>query len=140
MRTLQARLAGHGVAFGHWTFLRILWQREGLTQRELAEVAGVSEPSALAAIRAMDALGYVTRTQLPENRKNVYVGLTPKGRALRPKLEPLAIATNHLAVRGVRAADIAATRRTLLAMIDNLDSPAARKLSSRAATPRKQRD
>ena len=120
MRALQGRLAAHGVSFSHWTFLRILWEREGLTQRELSEEAGVMEPSTFAAIKAMEELGYVSRTQLPENRKNVYVRLTPKGRALRRKLEPLAEEVNSIAVRGVSAAERETARRTLMAVIDNL--------------------
>ena len=120
MRALQGRLAAHGVSFSHWTFLRILWQRDGLTQRELSEEAGVMEPSTFAAIRGMEQLGYVSRGQLPENRKNVYVRLTPKGRALRQKLEPLAEEVNAIAVRGASAADRQTTRRVLLAIIANL--------------------
>ena len=127
MRALQSRLAAHGVPFGHWTFLRILWEREGLTQRELSAEAGVMEPSTFAAIRAMEELGYVTRSQTPENRKNVYVHLTPKGRALRWKLEPLAKEVNAIAVRGASAEDRAATRRTLRLIIDNLGRSAAPK-------------
>ena len=127
MRELQARLAGHSVSFGHWTFLRILWERDGLTQRELSEEAGVTEPSTYAAIKAMEELGYVTRTQLPENRKNVYVHLTPKGRALRKKLVPLAVGVNKTAVRGVSAADLQSTRRTLLAITQNLSRSSRRK-------------
>ena len=88
-RDLTARLAAHGVSFGHWTFLRILWESDGLTQRELSAQAGVMEPTTAAALKAMEELGYIERRQLPENRKNVYVHLTPKGRALRAKLEPL---------------------------------------------------
>jgi DNA-binding MarR family transcriptional regulator len=68
----------------------------------------------------MEELGYIERRQLPENRKNVYVHLTPKGRALRAKLEPLAVAVNKSAVRNVAASDVAACRRTLLAVLDNL--------------------
>ncbi len=30
MRALQQRLVPFGVSFGHWTFLRILWIRDGL--------------------------------------------------------------------------------------------------------------
>ena len=120
MRALQARLAEHRVSFGHWTFLRIMWQRDGLTQRELSDEAGVMEPSTYAAIKAMDALGYVRRRQTPGNRKNVYVHLTPKGRALKRKLVPLAEEVNARALRGVPAADIDAARRTLLAIIANL--------------------
>jgi DNA-binding MarR family transcriptional regulator len=119
-RDLTARLAAHGVSFGHWAFLRILWENDGLTQRELSERAGVMEPTTAAALKAMEELGYVERRQLPENRKNVYVHLTPKGRALRARLEPLAVAVNKAAVRNVAAGDVAACRRTLLALLENL--------------------
>jgi MarR family transcriptional regulator, organic hydroperoxide resistance regulator len=119
-RDLTARLATEGVSFGHWQFLRILWESDGVTQRALSEQAGVMEPTTAAALKAMEELGYIERRQLPENRKNVYVHLTPKGRALRAKLEPLAVAVNKAAVRNVSAGDVAACRRTLLAVLDNL--------------------
>lgn len=120
VRALQMRLAEHAVSFGHWTFLRILWETDGLTQRDLSEEAGVMEPTTFSALKAMEKLGYVTRRQMPDNRKNVYIHLTPKGRALRSKLVPLAEEVNDIAVRGVRPADLAATRSTLLAIIENL--------------------
>lgn len=120
MRSLQMRHSRHSVSFGHWTFLRILWDSDGLTQRELSERAGLQEPTTYAALKAMETLGYVVRKQLPDSRKKVYVFLTPKGRALRPKLVPLAEEVNEVAVRGVTAEDIATTRRTLLIMIENL--------------------
>ena len=119
-RDLTTRLAAHGVSFGHWAFLRILWESDGLTQRELSTQAGVMEPTTAAALKAMEELGYVERRQLPDNRKNVYVHLTPKGRALRVKLEPMALAVNQDAVRNVAAGDVAACRRALLAILDNL--------------------
>lgn len=120
VRALTLRLADHAVSFGHWTFLRILWESDGLTQRELSELAGVMEPTTAAAIKSMEERGYVTRRQMPDNRKNVYVHLAPKGRALKAKLAPLAVEVNEIAVRGVSAEDVAATRRTLLAMIENI--------------------
>src|SRR5437763_13139520 len=120
VRALQPRLAVHGVSFGHWTFLRILWERDGLTQRELSDEAGVMQPTTVAAIRAMEELGYITRTQTSENRKNVYVHLTPKGRALRAKLVPLAEQVNEIGLRGVSAQDRVAAQRALLAVIENL--------------------
>src|SRR5690606_33964030 len=40
VRGLQMRLADHNVSFGHWAFLRILWEQDGLNQRELSEQAG----------------------------------------------------------------------------------------------------
>ncbi len=120
VRALQMRLAAHKVSFGHWTFLRILWEGDGLTQRELSEQAGVMEPTTFSALKAMERLGYITRRKRGGDRKKVYVFLTPKGRALQHKLVPLAEEVNRIAVRGVRTSDIAATRAVLLAIIENL--------------------
>jgi DNA-binding MarR family transcriptional regulator len=120
LRALQVRLAAHDVALGHWTFLRILWQRDGMTQRELSLQAGVMEPTTLHALRGMEARGWVRREQRAGNRKNVHVRLTPAGRRLRDVLVPLAEEVNALAVAGVPPADLAATRRALLTMVGNL--------------------
>ena len=120
LRSLQARLEGHGVTLGHWTFLRILWERDGVTQRELSQEAGLMEPTTVVALRGMEELGYITRERLPDNRKNMYVFLTPKGKALKKKLVPLAEEVNALAVRGLNAADVDTARRCLLVMLDNL--------------------
>ncbi len=119
-RALQIRLAPFGVPFGHWSFLRILWDADGLTQKELSERAGVMEPTTFAAMKAMEALGYITRQQRPTNKKNVYVYLTPQGRALKKKLVPLAETANKVSTQNITASDVLTARRVLLAMIENL--------------------
>ena len=126
VRALQMRLAEHGVSFGHWSFLRVLWERDGLTQRELSLEAGVMEPTTFAALGAMEQRGYISRRQVPDNRKNVYVFLTAKGRALKEKLVPLAEDVNRVAVAGVDAEDVARTREVLIAIIANLARDEAR--------------
>jgi MarR family transcriptional regulator, organic hydroperoxide resistance regulator len=119
VRALQMRLAEHAVSFGHWTYLRILWEGDGLTQRELSEQAGVTEPTTFSALKAMERLGYVRRRRR-RDRKQIDILLTAKGRRLRDHLVPLAQDVNSIAVRGARKADIAATRGVLLAIIENL--------------------
>lgn len=119
-RSLQMRLADHDVPFGHWTFLRVLWVHDGLTQKQLSDEVGVMEPTTFAAVKAMDSRGWVERRQLAKNRKNVYVFLTDAGRALKATLVPLAEQVNCLAVAGLTADDVAAVRRVLLAVITQL--------------------
>ena len=119
-RALQLRLAAHDVPFGHWAFLRILWERDGLTQKELSEQAGVMEPTTFAAMKVMEARGYIERRQLPGNRKNVHVYLTRLGRALKKKLVPLAENTNRISIRGLSSADLLTARKVLLTLIENL--------------------
>jgi DNA-binding MarR family transcriptional regulator len=114
------RLGEHGVSFGHWTFLRILWESDGLTQRELSEQAGVMEPTTFSAVKAMERLGYVVRRRQSGDRKRIYVFLTAKGRGLRRTLVPLAEEVNRIAVRRVRAGEIARTRKLLFSIIENL--------------------
>ena len=137
-RALQARLAPHGVPFGHWAFLRILWEKDGLTQKELSARAGVMEPTTFAAMKAMEAQGYVTRTRLPHNRKNVYVHLSERGRQLKELLVPLAEETNRVSMRDLSETEITTARKVLLAMIMNLaqdeaaPAPSPRTRASRA--------
>lgn len=139
-RALQVRLARHGVPFGHWTFLRILWESDGLTQKELSERAGVMEPTTFTAMKAMESLGYIVRKQLPTNKKNMYVYLSEEGRALKKLLVPMAEDTNNVSIEGIAPEDIKTTRTVLLAMIENLardellqTTPTTRRKSGAAA-------
>ncbi len=121
-RELKNSLIQHAIPFGHWTFLRILWQRDGLTQKELSDLAGVMEPTTFVAIKAMELQGYIKRQKSPNNRKNMYVFLTSRGKLLEKKLVPLAVEVNELAFKGVSQEHLKITRQTLLRSIENLES------------------
>jgi MarR family transcriptional regulator, organic hydroperoxide resistance regulator len=120
MKALQNRLAKYDVSFGHWQFLRILWTRDGLTQRELSDQAGVMEPTTFSAVKAMEAMGFIERRQLAGNKKNMHVFLTPAGKALKAKLVPLAEEVNALSTGGLNDATISTVRKALLTMMENL--------------------
>lgn len=119
-RSLQMRLAQHNVPFGHWTFLRVLWERDGITQKQLSDEVGVMEPTTLMAVRAMDAKGWVERRQHAENRKNIHIYLTPAGQDLKAVLVPLAETVNGLSLAELREDEIAVARKVLLTIITNL--------------------
>ena len=119
-RALQRRIEGV-VAYGHWTFLRILWRGDGVSLAALSAIAGVAAPSMTAAVRAMEALGYVERRQRGGDRKRVYVHLTALGRSLEPVLTPMAVAVNDIAMQGYAGQDVRLFRDMLLGVIDNLE-------------------
>jgi len=100
-RAMQDRLAKHGVSYGHWTFLRILWHTDEITITELAQLAGVAKPAAVTSVKAMEKLGYTTRKKKFGNQKSVYITLTPFGRSLEELLLPLAIEVNDSALQGI---------------------------------------
>lgn len=120
-RALQNRLAKHSVAYGHWTFLRILWTHDGISVTELSERAGVAKPSTAVAVQAMERLGYVTCRQRAGNRKKVFIYLAPAGRRLEAKLVPLAIEVNEIAQRGLNHRQAQQLRLMLATAIRNLD-------------------
>ena len=120
MRALQYRLTPHGVSFGHWTFLRILWNRDGLTQKELSDFAGVMEPTTFAAVKAMERMGFIERRHLPGNRKNMHVYLTNAGRSLEGVLVPLAEEVNQISVEGLPDRSLSMIRNALVQVIENL--------------------
>jgi DNA-binding MarR family transcriptional regulator len=139
VRALQMRLAERAVSFGHWSFLRVLWEGDGITQRELSEQVGVMEPTTFTALKAMEQRGLVRRRRQGKDRKKIYIFLTAKGRRLKNVLVPLAEEVNAVAVRGVAAADIAATRAVMLAIIENLardEAAAAKRMPSTRALSR----
>lgn len=133
-KSLQSRLAEHNVSFGHWSFLRILWTNEGLTQRELSDEAGVMEPTTFTALKAMEANGLIERRHMNGNRRKMHIYLTNKGRELKDVLTPLAEEVNHIAQEGIDKRDLDATRQTLLTMIINLANDNARLADDREAT------
>jgi len=121
------------VSYGHWTILRVLWDQDGLSQRALAERAGVTEPTTFTAVKSLEGLGYVERTHLPGDNKKVHVFLTKQGRALKKKLVPLAEQVNSVSMAGITEAEIETTRKVLIAMAYNLsrDEQASGELGQR---------
>jgi len=116
VRALQMRLVSHAVSYGHWSVLRVLWVRDGLSQRELSSLAGIAEPTTFAAVKALETLGHVERMHLPGNDRKVHVYLTKQGKQLQRKLVPLAEEVNEIGVHGIPAKDVEITRRVLLAI------------------------
>jgi len=112
-RNLLARIQPHGATLGAWYFLRVLWERDGLTQRELAQRTGMQEPTAVIALRGMEAAGWIRREPDAQDRRKVAIYLTQAGIALREKLLPEAQAVLEEAMAGMTAEE----RQTLLALL-----------------------
>ena len=121
-RSLRIRLAEQDITFGHWVFLRILWAEDGLSQRRLAELANLTDPTTHTALARLDQLGLVERRNIDGNRRRQHAFLTDKGRALRAVLEPMAIEVNDVALAGVPDEERAVLRAILTRVIANLEA------------------
>lgn len=119
-RELQLRLARHGVSSGQWRSLRVLWEEDDITQRELSDRVGAKEATTVPMIRSLERSGFIERREDPHDRRKVRIVLTPKARALRRKLMPYVAEVHDLASEGIDANDLETTRRVLAAMARNL--------------------
>ncbi len=91
---LERRLAVHGVALGQFPLLLVLWEEEGLTQSEIARRLTFEQPTVANTLKRMLRDGLVETARAPNNRKQVLIFLTEKGRHLRERLTAEARAVN----------------------------------------------
>ncbi len=120
-RLLERRIARFGVTRGQWYFLRVLWEEDGLSQRELSARTGMMEPTTVVALRSMERAGLTRCERAPDDRRRAVVRLTPKGRRLRERLLPVARGIVDEAAAGISGRDLAVFRRVILQMTANLD-------------------
>jgi DNA-binding MarR family transcriptional regulator len=144
-RAFSARIAAHGVGMGIFTFLRILWEEDGLTQNELAARARMRGPSAAAALHELERRGFVRRTGDPHDRRKVRVVLSADGRKLYDLVMPDIALTNRFMLAGFSAAEQATLKRMLHRMRRNLapdgaaPAPATRPRAAIGAAPKRPR-
>jgi DNA-binding MarR family transcriptional regulator len=120
-RLLERRIAPHGVTRGQWYFLRVLWEQDGLSQRELSTRVGMMEPTTVIALRGMEKAGLIRRARSADDRRVTLVRLTPKARRLRNRLLQLSQGVNEQGAEGIEAAELDRFRRVIRRMTANLD-------------------
>jgi MarR family transcriptional regulator, organic hydroperoxide resistance regulator len=120
-RLLERRIADYGVTRGQWYFLRVLWNEDGLSQRELSARVGMMEPTTVIALRSMERSGLIRRVRSRNDRRRSQVWLTAKAKRLRNSLLAVARGITDQAENGIARADRARFRRVIARMTANLD-------------------
>ena len=120
-RSLQSKIAIHGISMGQWYFLRALWEEDGLTQRELSQRAGMMEPTTVTALNILERLNIVQRVRNPHDRRKMNIYLTNKGRALRKELLDCASHVADQACRGVSTEELTSALAILRRLNSNLN-------------------
>ncbi len=122
-RLLQRHLAKHGIKNSYWYFLRIMWEREGLTQRELSEETNLKESSTGLMLGQMERAGLIQKKNDPDDGRKLRIFLTAKARRLESKLLPIAAHLNNLAAQGIPKHDLDTFVRVTIRMKKNLLGP-----------------
>lgn len=119
-RELEAQIRPYGITLGMWYFLRALWEEDGLSQRELSDRVGTSEPTTVTALHGMEKRGLVVRVQNSDDRRKSNIYLTQPAKALRDLLLPTAREVNRTATVDLTRSEIEALKRILTKIRANL--------------------
>jgi len=119
-RALEKLTLPHGVSAGQWRLLRVLWEEDNITQRELSERTGTKEATTVHAVRSLVEAGFAMRTRCNQDKRKVYITLTPEAHSLRATLMPKVVTINEIALAGISAGEIDIARKVLAKTYANL--------------------
>jgi DNA-binding MarR family transcriptional regulator len=125
VQNLMPYLDQYDISIGMWYYLRVLWEEDGLTQRQISERVGLVAPTTVEQLKNMEKRGLLERWRSNEDRRKIHVFLTAEGRALRDKLLPSAPLVNAVALKGLTPGEIGFLRLVLTRMQHNLIAHAA---------------
>lgn len=120
-RSLEQRLNEHDVSISMWFFLRLLWEQDGITQKDLSLALGLSQPTTVSAIDNLERRGLVRRYRNVEDRRKVNVHLTKAGKNLRGNLIGYAHEVNAIGISDLSKAEVETLRDLLLRVNAALD-------------------
>jgi DNA-binding MarR family transcriptional regulator len=120
-KALRRNLSSYGMTLGQYYFMRALWIEEGLSQRELSDRVGTTEPTAASVLRLLEKNGLVRRVRNRRDRRTINIFPTQKGRKLKNELLNMAIKINEIATSSFSTAEVETLKRLMREMKTNLD-------------------
>lgn len=119
-RGLGQRIAPLGLLIGQFPVLLELWEKDGLTQKDLVKRLDLEQATLANTLARMERDGLIRRTRHPKDARSQQVWLTDRARALHDSACAAADAQNAQALASLNTAEraqfIALTRRIIAAM------------------------
>lgn len=103
-----------------WSVLFQLWNKEGLTQQEIANTTFKDKPSITRLLNNMEKLNLVVRVPHPSDKRTNLIYLTQKGKDLKETSVKQADITLKEALKNVNDEDIQICYNTLQKVFNNL--------------------
>jgi Transcriptional regulators len=72
-----------GLTYTQYITLMVLWEENNITVKTLGERLYLDSGTLTPLLKKMESQGLVTRERSPKDERNVYIGLTERGLALR---------------------------------------------------------
>ncbi|AYV24070.1 MarR family winged helix-turn-helix transcriptional regulator [Vibrio mediterranei] len=115
-KEFDKRLREKGLTLALWPTLMCLWEKEGVTQREIAQMSKVESSTTTRTLDKLEALELVERRADPESRRSFRIFLTDKGKALKEEVIHLPVEVNQALLAGLEDEE----QRNLIATLQKL--------------------
>lgn len=121
-RKLYRRFREEGVEVTpeQWTVLHQLWNKEGVTQQELCVNTFKDKPSMTRLIDNLEKLNLVERRTNKEDRRINMIFLTPAGRNLKEKIQPIVMRSMQMAFEGIGEDELELLRKGMNKIFNNI--------------------
>lgn len=112
---------GYNLTSEQWSLLSVLWEKEGVSQVELAHQVGKDRHTITRMLGVMEKDGWVRRVDDHGDRRCRRVHLTQAGRDLQPILTPITLEYSRRVFAVLNSRELAELERLHQRLLDHLD-------------------
>lgn len=110
---IKARLEEFNLAPEQNLVMMLLWEKDGLTQNQLAEKLGKDKTNLARMASSLEKKGFIKRTSCQDDRRSLKVYLTETGKKLGERVLPIAEEFNEIVRQDISQEEIAELERLL---------------------------
>ena len=109
---------GFDITPEQWGILRVLWEDEGLSQREIGDRLFKDKPNVTRMLDVLERKGLIFRQ--PTDRRRYAIYLTKEGKKLQEELLPIVLQVQETATNSLTKSDLATLQNLLNIIYGNL--------------------
>ena len=110
-----------GLTGGKWKIITVLSLKEGITQKQLADMAFVEAPTLVPVIDKMEKEGYLTRQADPNDRRNNLIFMTQKAKEMVDPIIDCIVEIRDVALNKISNKDMDIAKKVLQQISENTE-------------------
>lgn len=108
------------ITIDQWEILVILWEKEGITQKEIAERLHKDQTNIARMLFKLEKKGFIYRVIHETDRRSLRVYLTPKGIDTKEDILAPSLEAYQNTIKGLTEEEVETFRRILSVMYNNI--------------------
>lgn len=110
-----------GLTGAQWKIIVVLSIKEGITQKNIADMAFVEAPTLVPVIDKMEKEGYLTRQPDPKDRRNNLIFMTKKSKDMVDPIIDTVLEIRNMGLKKISKKDIGTAKKVLEQIMINTE-------------------